>query len=230
MPDHGYAHAVKRAVIVGNSDGIGLALSRRLLDDGWSVTGISRRDSGIAHERYSHRIADVTDSDYPPGDLGAVDLCVYCAGVGELFNVDDLSSQTQALQVNLIGAARTVEAVVPGMIAAGGGHFVGLSSLADVTISGEAFGYAASKAGLSTYLLGLRMALRPHGVAVTTVRFGFVDTKMAKGAIRPLIIPVDEAVDVVMRCIRRRPAVVSYPRLMSVASRVLRLATRVGLR
>jgi hypothetical protein len=79
-------------------------------------------------------------------------------------------------------------------------------------------------------LLGLRIALRPHGVAVTTVRFGFVDTKMAKGAIRPMMIPVAEAVDVVMRCIRRRPAVVSYPRLMSVACRVLRLATRVALR
>jgi short-subunit dehydrogenase len=132
---------------------------------------------------------------------------------------NDLSSQTQALEVNLIGAARTVEAVVPGMIAAGGGHFVGLSSLADVTVSSEAFGYAASKAGLSTYLLGLRMAMRPHGVAVTTVRFGFVDTKMAKAAFRPMMIPVAEAVDVLVRCIRRRPAVVSYPRLKSVACR-----------
>ena len=90
--DHGYAHAVKRVVIVGNSDGIGLALTRRLLDDGWSVTGISRRDSGIAHERYSHRIADVTDPDYLPGNLETVDRCVYCAGVGELFDGSDLSS------------------------------------------------------------------------------------------------------------------------------------------
>lgn len=219
-----------RALIVGNSDGIGLALTRRLLDDGWTVTGISRRDSGIAHERYSHRIADVTDPDYPPADLGAVDLCVYCAGVGELFDVNDFAAQTQALRVNLLGAARTVEAVVPGMITAGRGHFVGLSSIADVMLSGEAFGYAASKAGLSTYLLGLRMALRPHGVAVTTVRFGFVDTKMAKGTSLPMMIPVAKAVDVIMHCIRRRPAVVSYPRLMSVAGRVLRLATRGALR
>jgi NAD(P)-dependent dehydrogenase (short-subunit alcohol dehydrogenase family) len=46
-------------------------------------------------------------------------------------------------------------------------------------VSREAPGYGASKAGMTMYLRGLALALRPHGVDVTTVRFGFVDTKMA---------------------------------------------------
>jgi NAD(P)-dependent dehydrogenase (short-subunit alcohol dehydrogenase family) len=138
-------------------------------------------------------VADVTSAGYPlvlAGQLdalGGADLCVYTAGVGEFADVTDLSSQTRALEVNLIGAARTLEVVVPLMVAAGAGHIIGLSSLADAAVSGPAPGYAASKAGLTSYLRGLSLALDPQGVSVTTVRLGFVDTKMAKGDRRPAI-------------------------------------------
>lgn len=219
---------MKRALVIGNSDGIGLALTRRLAAEGWSVIGVSRspRDGIVQH------VLDVTADEYPEvlADIGPVDLCVYAAGIGEMFDPADLAAQTRTIEVNLIGAARTVEAVVPGMIAAGGGHFIGLSSLADVLISPDAPGYAASKAGLTTYLLGLSGALRRHGVAVTTVRFGFVDTKMAQGSAKPMLVGVDRAVDVLMRAIRTRRPVVSYPRRMSVAARALRLATRTTLK
>ena len=191
---------MRRALVVGNSDGIGLALTRRLVAEGWSVVGVSRspRDGVVQH--VVDVTADGTARSWPR--VGPVDLCVYAAGVGELFDPADLAAQTRAIEVNLIGAARTVEAVVPGMLAAGGGHFIGLSSLADVLISADAPGYAASKAGLTSYLLGLSAALRPRGVAVTAVRFGFVDTKMAKGAAKPMMVEVDRAVDVLMQAVR----------------------------
>ena len=151
---------------------------------------------------------------------GHADLCVYAAGVGDLLDLADLAAQTRALEVNLIGAARTLEVVVPAMVAAGSGHIVGLSSLADVAASAEAPGYNASKAGLSAYLLGLRAALRPHGVQVSTVRLGFVDTKMAKSPWRPMMVPAERAVDVILDCLRTRRAVVSFPRRMSMLARV----------
>ncbi|MCB9089370.1 MAG: SDR family NAD(P)-dependent oxidoreductase [Calditrichae bacterium] len=62
-----------------------------------------------------------------------------------------------------------------------GRAFIGLSSLADEMISAEAPSYHAAKAGFSNYLEGLALALKPSGVRVTNLRFGFVDTKMAKG-------------------------------------------------
>ncbi len=219
---------MKRALVVGNSDGIGLALTRRLTAGGWSVVGVSRspREDVVQH------VVDVTAPEYPDvlAAIGPVDLCVYAAGIGEMLDPADLAAQTRTLEVNLIGAARTVEAVVPGMLAAGRGHFIGLSSLADVLISAEAPGYAASKAGLTSYLLGLSAALRPRGVAVTAVRFGFVDTKMAKGAARPMMVGVDRAADVLMQAVRTRRPIVSYPRRMSVAARALRLVTRSTLK
>jgi NAD(P)-dependent dehydrogenase (short-subunit alcohol dehydrogenase family) len=224
------------AIVVGNSDGIGLGFTRRLLDAGWTVTGLSRSPSAVRHDRYAHEVVDVTAPEYRSVLARAVEaregveLCVYAAGVGELLDLADLPAQTAVLDVNLMGAARTVEVVVPPMLRAGRGHLIGLSSLADVNISAEAPSYAASKAGMSAYLMSLALALRPHGVHVTTVRFGFVDTKMAKAPVKPMLISTDEAVDVLLRCVRTRPAVVSYPRRMAVAARALRAVLEARLR
>jgi short-subunit dehydrogenase len=227
---------VRHALIIGNTDGIGLALTRRLLSDGWTVTGLSRRVAAVEHERYVHVAVDVTAADYPAqlsralDAMGSTRLCVYAAGVGDLLDLDDLAAQTRAIEVNLVGVARTVEVVVPRMLAAGGGHFVGLSSLADALIVPDAPGYAASKAGMSSYLIALAAALRARGVAVSTVRFGFVDTKMAKGEVKPMMISVDRAVAVLMRCVRTRPVVVSYPRRMAALTTVFRPVARIQAR
>ena len=65
---------------------------------------------------------------------------------------------------------------------------------------------------------------------MTTVRFGFVDTKMAKSTVTPMMISVDRAVDVVTRCVRRRPAVVSYPRRMALLTTVFAPVARLRAR
>ncbi|WP_431915986.1 SDR family NAD(P)-dependent oxidoreductase [Micromonospora wenchangensis] len=226
----------RRAIVVGNSDGVGLALTRQLVADGWTVAGVSRSGSDLTAPGYTHHVADVTGDAYRTvlagalDRLGGVDVCVYAAGVGEFFDLGDLAAQTRALEVNLIGAARTVEVVVPAMVAGGGGHLVGLSSLADAAPSPQAPGYAAAKAGLTSYLVGLRGALRPHGVRVTVVRFGFVDTKMAKSPVKPMLLSVERAADVVRDCLRTRPAVVSRPRRMAAVVRAAGVAARVAAR
>ncbi|WP_431883936.1 SDR family NAD(P)-dependent oxidoreductase [Micromonospora gifhornensis] len=223
---------VRRAVVVGNSDGIGLAFTRRLLADGWRVAGLSRRDNPIAVPTYTHHTVDVTAPDYPGvlgkaiDELGGVDLCVYAAGIGEPVDLADLDAQTRTFEVNLMGAVRTASTVVPRMATAGDGHLIGLSSLADRLVSRDAPGYAGSKAGLSSYLMGLSAALRGQGVSVTTVRFGFVDTKMAKGPVRPMMISVDQAVEVLVRCVRDRPVLVSRPRRMALLTSALSPFTR----
>lgn len=82
--------------------------------------------------------------------------------------------------MTLRGGAHTAEVVLPGFVATGSGHLIGLSSLA---ASPDAPGYAASRAGLTNYFGGLALAMRRHGVAVTSILF--VDTKMAKSSIKP---------------------------------------------
>ena len=99
------------------------------------------------------------------------------------------------------------------MVKRGQGHFIGISSMADELLSAEAPSYHASKAGFSNYLGCLALALKPMGIHVTNVRFGFVDTKMAKGDVKPFMMNVDKAVDHLEKCIKKKPACYSAPRI-----------------
>ena len=226
-----------RALLIGNSDGIGLALTRQLLERGFAVTGVSKSPSPIARETYRHAVHDVLspafgtelDAILPSGRLH---LCVYCAGIGDRFAVDGLQLDVATLGVNLVGLVRTVERVLPRMVAEGSGVLAGLSSLSDLMPSREAPAYAASKAGMSYYLEGLAGAVRKTGVSVVNVRLGFVDTKMAKAPWKPWMISPEEAARRILGALLRdRPAArVNIPRRAAAAARamtsVARLITR----
>jgi short-subunit dehydrogenase len=209
-----------KAVLVGNSDGIGLSLTRALISRGWGVSGISRSESPIDDPSYDHVVAEVQSAEYPRvlGSLvekvGVIDLCVYCAGVGELLDPSHMDNEAEIIEVNLLGMVKTAACVIPRMVERGEGHFIGLSSVADEMLSPEAPSYHASKAGFSSYLEGLALALKPKGVHVSNVRFGFVDTKMAKGDVKPFMMTVDRATRHLLSCIDKKPIRYSAPRVV----------------
>lgn len=239
------------ALLIGNSDGIGLALTQRLLDRGWTVTGISRSDSPLtgSSERYRHFVVDVRSPEYEAtitdvvvaqpeatadeataNDATALDACIYCAGIGEsldLDNPDALAGDLAVFDVNLTGLVRTVAIVVPAMLRAGRGHFIGLSSQGDRFINADAPSYSASKAGMSSYLEAMGLAVRARGVHVSNIRFGFVATKMAKSEVRPFEITADKAARRVERCLARRPLRDTYPKRMAVVLAVLNAINRL---
>jgi short-subunit dehydrogenase len=223
-----------RVLVVGNTDGIGLALTTRLLQAGCHVQGISRRASPIDHPAYDHVVCDVKDGAYPSTlhallDGAPPDVCVYCVGIGEPLVLTRMEEEAAVFRTNLLGLVETTSLVLPAMVARGIGHFVGLSSIADEAITPEAPAYAASKAGMSSYLTSLAVALRPRGVHISNVRFGFVDTKMAKARLRPMMMTTETAVDVLMHCLRTRPARLTRPWRMAVLVRLLRWATLAKL-
>ncbi len=57
----------RQALMVGNSDGIGLATTKRLLTAGWNIIGISKSESPIKSPHYHHRLLDVSDRNYSGG-------------------------------------------------------------------------------------------------------------------------------------------------------------------
>jgi len=222
------------ALIIGNTDGIGRALTTKLLDRGWTVTGVSRRAAVVEAPRFHGAIADVAGADYRATlealqvARGRFDVCVYCVGIGDLLDLDRLAGDADVVRVNLVGAIETIAVVLPAMLAAGRGHVVALSSIGD-GVSQGAPSYAASKAGLSSYLEGLALAVRSRGVQITNLRFGFVDTKMAKSPIRPFMISADAAADVIVRCLRKRPVRLSYPRRMAALVWLLGVVTSIRI-
>jgi len=207
----------KNALVIGNSDGIGLATTKELLKRGWRVAGISRSASPIRDAAYEHHVMDVRDRQYRDRlqsiieENDPVGLCIYCAGIGELLDVADMDRETDIVDVNLLGMIRTACRAIPPMVRRGEGHFIGISSLADRMPSAEAPSYHASKAGFSNYLESLALALKPKGVHVSNVRFGFVDTKMAKGEIRPFMMGTDRAAAHMMACIEKKPVRYTAP-------------------
>jgi NAD(P)-dependent dehydrogenase (short-subunit alcohol dehydrogenase family) len=222
MADH------RRILIIGCSDGIGLASARRLLGEGWQVLGISRSRGPLVHPAYRHEVVDVGQPGYRGtlADLvtrhGPFPACLYCAAVGggSPGDSDQLEQDLHAFQVNLMAAIETAAELVPPMVRAGHGRFVVLSSQADRMIVPAAASYTASKAAMSAYFEGLALATRPSGVLVTNIRFGFVDTKLATSPVRPFMRSVDWAADVVVRALAGSSIRVTRPR---------RIAPIVGL-
>jgi len=74
----------------------------------------------------------------------------------------------------------------------------------------------------------LALALKPKNVYVTTLRFGFVDTKMAKSDVKPFMISVEKAVDHLDICIRKKPVRYTAPMMMIPLIKFRKLMMRLG--
>jgi len=218
----------RRILIVGCSDGIGLGTARKLVTDGWQAVGLSRSASSLQHPAYHHEVIDVARPGYRERlaeiaqERGPFDACLYCAGIGAECDLANLDRDLRVFQVNLMAAVETAAELLPAMVRARHGHLIVLSSQADALIAPTAPSYAASKAALSSYFEALALAARPSGVRVTNIRFGFVDTKMAKAPVRPFMRSVDWAVKVVVRALDRDAIRVTRPRRLAPIVRLLR--------
>ena len=208
-------------LIIGNSDGIGAAVTRALVTRGDRVVGISRSPSPLDPGGPKHFIHDVSAIDYPDmlGEIinneGPFDVCIYCVAIGSGLQLPDLSNEPKVIDINFTAMVRTFTAIVPGWIGQGNGHFVGISSLADAFFNEHAPSYTASKAGFSSYLVSMALKLRPLGVRVTNVRFGFVDTKLPTVSWKPLMMSTERSTRYLLHCLDKKPIQYSVPKTMA---------------
>lgn len=215
-----------QTLIIGNSDGIGLALTRKLVAEGVEVIGVSRRRLAPLGDRHRQHTLDVLHPQFPEligkivADAQAIDTLVYCAGIGEPFDTCGVDLDGDTIRVNLAALADAVRAVVPGMRERSSGGIVGISSIGDRPTA-MAPAYGGSKAGMTAYLLGLRKALRKWGIRVSAVRIGFVDTKMAKSPVRPMMISADRAAEIIIDVIQHGPATKTYPKTIGLLAPIV---------
>ena len=189
----------------------------------------------IDHPSYQHFVRDVTDPAYRVllqtvlAERPELHLCVYCAGIGGLLDFANLAFETRVFEVNLMAAVVTTELVLDYMIKKGSGHFIGLSSIADSLTSAQTPSYNASKAGISRYWEGLALALSGKTVKLTNVRFGFVDTKMAKAKRRPFMLTTEKAAGFIVAQVNRPRIRATKPYAMAVLVWVAELYTQLLL-
>ncbi|MBC2642189.1 SDR family oxidoreductase [Rhodococcus wratislaviensis] len=176
----------KRALVTGVSSGIGAAAAHRLLDDGWSVIGFSRRDPGIEHDRFDWVPVDLGDLDAVAEQataVGAVDAVVHAAGLqssaplGKLRVEDGLDMW----RIHVAAAEVLVDALAPSM--RNGGRVVLVGSR---TMSGAAgkSQYAATKSALVGMSRSWAAELVDRAITVNVVAPGPTDTPMLKDPAR----------------------------------------------
>ena len=186
------------AVVTGGGSGIGLAVAERLAADGLAVAIFDR--DGDAAESAAAKItaaggtalgltADVTDRAAIDAavaatreGLGVPAVLVTSAG---LDGFDPFLSITpekwqRLLDVNLTGTFNMCQALVPGMIDAGWGRIVTISSSSAQGGQPLMTHYVASKAGVIGFTKALALELGPKGITVNTVPPGFIDTPMLR--------------------------------------------------
>ena len=182
-------------IVTGASSGIGRSLARRLAAGGEPVALLARRKELLdtlvveieaAGSRAVALACDVTDRaavfaavHTAEERFGPTTRLVANAGGGSETLVDSFTAAHVAsvIDLNVIGAANCIEAVLPGMLARRAGHLVATSSLAGYRGLPAAAAYSAAKAALTNLMESLRIDLRSHGVDVTVIAPGFVRTK-----------------------------------------------------
>ena len=188
------------ALVTGGGSGIGLACARALLRDGASVTIAGRGEDRLREAvagleadapdgaRVSHVVCDVAVEDqvaaaaeHAASLTGSLQLCVAAAGTGTLAPIVAMSSEQwdQVLGVNLTGAFFTLKHVAPRMVAAGGGSFVGISSIAAPLTHRYMSAYCVSKIGLEALVKTAADELGMSNVRCNAVRPGLVPTELS---------------------------------------------------
>jgi short-subunit dehydrogenase len=230
-------------IVTGASSGIGRSLAKRLAERGEPIAALARRqellDSLVdeieaAGGRAIAIGCDVTDLGAvseavrrAEAELGPTQRLVANVGGGDRTDAENFSAEHMAymIDLNLMGCANCIEAVLPGMLERRSGHLVAVSSLAGYRGLPGAAGYSASKAALTAMMESLRLDLRDRGIDVTVLVPGFVRTKPGKKRKRkkPLQMELERATDLMVRAIERRKAFYAFPMLLRFASSLSRV-------
>jgi short-subunit dehydrogenase len=221
-----------KAIVIGASSGIGAALVHELSHQGYLVSALARREAeltrqceavnaAVGAERVFPYVHDVTDYEAVPAlfqhivrEMGGLDLVIYVAGVQPAVAPGEYNFEKDAamVRVNLLGAMAWLNETAVRFERAKSGHIVGIGSIAGERGRASAPGYNTSKAALATYLEALRNRLSRHGVTVTTIKPGFVDTVLLENAPKTFwVISPETAAQKIHSAIKKKKQVAYVP-------------------
>ena len=181
------------AVVTGASRGIGRATALRLCDD-YDIVAVARsRDEleslgrEIEAKGGSCRpiIVDITDPNAVSTALSGIDaqVLVNNAGIGVMKPFMELTRDewTRTVDTNFNALFDVTRAIVPAMIARRSGHVVMIGSISGRSAYVGGTCYAATKHAVMGFSESLMLELREHGVKVSVVNPGSVDTDFSSG-------------------------------------------------
>ena len=214
---------MRNVIVTGASRGLGLAITRRLVAEGFRVIAVARRESDALRGEID--AAPPGALVFAPFDLGEIDALpgfvaamkkqhgapyglVNNAGLGTeglLANMHN-SQIEEMLRINVTAPIILTKYVVRQMMAGDGGRVVNISSIIASTGYNGLSAYGASKAALIGFTKSLAREVGRLGITVNAVAPGFIATEMtaalqdddrarimARAALRRLAEPADVA-------------------------------------
>jgi NADP-dependent 3-hydroxy acid dehydrogenase YdfG len=177
--------------VTGASRGIGaavaraLALSHELLLGGRDVEALERVAAELPGARpWPVELTDGEALAEATAGIQRLDVLVHCAGVGLLGTVEHTPAEVwrRQFEVNVVAVAELTRLLLPALRRSGG-QVVLLNSGAGYAARPGWASYAASKFALRAFADALRAEESEHGVRVTSVHPGRVDTEMQRGVV-----------------------------------------------
>jgi len=234
----------RRAVVIGASSGIGAAIARQLVHEGYRVAAIARRRDRLDDlsracaplaasndGRLFTHVHDVRDVSAIPAlletiarELGGLHLLVYAAAIMFETGRDeyDTAKDLDQIAVNLAGCVAWCNAVAGLFRTQRDGTIVGISSISGDRGRKGNPAYCTTKAAMNTYLEALRNRLAEANVHVCTIKPGYVDTAMTAGKKTFWLISAEEAAGRTLAAARSRANVRYVPRRWWLVGAIIR--------
>ena len=185
---------MKTVIVTGASRGIGLAVCRSFIQEGWKVyalysghTSSPKCQQELVDLGAIPLICDVSDEDSVVSAFGLIlseneriDCLVNNAGVSYVGLLQDMSTSDwdHVIDVNLKGTFLCTRSVLKNMLHHHQGSIINISSMWGTYGASTEAAYSASKGGVNAFTKALAREVAPSGIRVNAVALGAMDTQM----------------------------------------------------
>ena len=174
----------KFALITGTSSGMGFEMALSMLEDNYTVIGVSRSGSSIDHENYIDILCDIKDEAsveemyrLVAENTQSLNVIVLNAGIFEMSPLVEISTKefSDHLHTNVVGAFHILKHGFDFLIE-NETHVITISSIASKYGLANISAYSASKFALNGMIESLKAEWSPFGIRFSTLMPGAVNT------------------------------------------------------
>tara|TARA_R110002051_G_scaffold72860_1_gene131729 strand:+ start:213 stop:950 length:738 start_codon:yes stop_codon:yes gene_type:complete len=217
-------------VITGATSGIGYQLAKDYLVEGHHVYAVGRDEEALSELKSLG--AETVEIDLMDREkvltafdkISKVDLAICGAGMCEYLDMPNFDSAAfmKVVTVNMGTLSHAIEAVLPKLMASKG-RLVGIGSASAYVPFARAEAYGSSKAAIHYLMKTLQISLAPHGVSVSLVVPGFVETPMTKqnDFPMPFLQTTQQASQAIRAGIKSGHDVIEFPKKLTLPLKVL---------
>lgn len=231
----------KTILVTGATSGVGLALVKQLLIEGYGVWATGRNVAilkelqQLGAKTIPADLARIDDVELIIQSIdSSIDIVIYSAGIGSFSYANKVTDEEveQTFLVNITRPIQLTKRLLPFINQQGGGQLIFIGSQAGKVATPKTSVYAASKHALIGYTNALRMELKEDNITVTTIHPGPIDTPFLDQAdetgqyrqsVQHHLLSIDDVVQATIRTIGKTKREVNLPSYMGFTSKLYAL-------